>query len=160
MRDDVWTLVRFLHLLAAAGWVGGMIAIGAIAVPAARAAGDRAAGRRVITAAARRFGVLGGLAWVVLLVTGLGLLDHRGLGVGDLPDTDYGQRVLTKIVLLALMGVVTVLHSLWQAPRVRRAEEAGDAAGLRRWRILGAVFDGFLLLAAFATLWLAASLVP
>lgn len=159
MRDDLWTLVRFLHLLGAASWVGGMIVLGAVAVPAARAAGDRAAGRRVITSAARRFGVVGALAWALLLGTGFALLDHRGLGLGDLPDSDYGRRVLAKIGLLLTMGVVTLLHGLWQGPRVRRAEAAGDAAGARRWRLLGAAFDGFLLLAALATLWLAVSLV-
>lgn len=160
MRDDVWTLVRFLHVLAAASWVGGMIVLGAVAVPAARHAGDRAAGRRVITAAARRFGVIGALAFAVLVATGFALIDHRGIAVGDLGDSEYGRRVLAKIGLLAAMGVVTLAHGLWQGPRVRRAEEAGDPAAARRWRLLGAAFDGFLLLAALATLWLAVSLVP
>ncbi len=159
MRDDVWTLVRFLHVLGAACWVGGMVIIGAVVVPAARRAGDRAAGRRVITAAARRFGVLGALAFAVILATGFALIDHRDLSLADLPDSDYGQRVLAKIALLAAMGVVTVAHALWQAPRVRRAEEAGDEATARRWRLVGAAADSFLLLAALATLWLAVSLV-
>ena len=160
VRDDLWTLVRFLHVLGACAWVGGMIAIGAVAVPAARAAGDRAAGRRVMTSAGRRFGVLGLVAWVVILVTGFGLLDHRGLSLGDLGDSDYGRRLLVKILLLLAMGVVTVVHALWQGPRARRLEEAGDLVAARRWRLLGAVFDGFLLLAALTTLWLAVSLVP
>lgn len=159
MRDDLWTLVRFLHLLGAASWVGGMIVLGAVAVPAARAAGDPTAGRRVITSAARRFGVVGALAWIVLLGTGFALLDDRGLGLGDLTDSDYGRRVLAKIFLLLAMGVVSLLHGLWQGPHVRRAEAAGDPAEARRWRLLGAAFDGFLLLAALATLWLAVSLV-
>ena len=159
MRDDLWTLARFLHVLGAAAWVGGMIVLGAVAVPAARAAGDRTAGRRVLTTAARRFGVVGGLAWVVLLGTGFALMDHRGLTLADLPDSDYGRRLLAKIGLLLAMGVVTLLHGLWQGPRVRRAEEAGDAAAARRWRLTGAAFDAFLLLAALATLWLAVSLV-
>lgn len=158
--DDPWTLVRFAHLLAAAVWVGGMVVLGAVAVPAARAAGDRTAGRRVLTAAARRFGVAGGLAWALLLGTGFALIDHRGLGVADLPDSDYGRRILAKIGLLAAMGVVAALHALWQGPRARRAEAAGDPEGARRWRLLGAAFDGFLLLAALAALWLAASLIP
>ncbi len=160
MRDDIWTLVRFLHVLGAATWVGGMVAIGAVAVPAARAAGDPAAGRRVMTSAGRRFGALGAVAWGVILLSGFGLLHHRGLGVGDLPDSDYGRRLLAKIVLLLAMGVVTVLHALWQGPRARREEEAGDLEAARRWRLIGAGFDGFLLLAALATLWLAVSLVP
>ena len=43
---------------------------------------------------------------------------------------------------------------------MRRAEEAGDPDSARGWRMLGAGFDGFLLLAALAALWLAVSLVP
>lgn len=160
MRSDLWTLVRFLHVLAAACWIGGMIVLGLVAVPAARLAGDRAAGRRVVTSAARRFGVVGALAFAVLIASGFGLVHHRGIAVGDLGQSDYGRRILTKMSLLAAMGVVTLIHSLWQGPRVRRLEEAGDPVAARRWRLLGAGFDGFLLLAALATLWLAVSLVP
>ncbi|WP_217914833.1 DUF4149 domain-containing protein [Miltoncostaea marina] len=160
MRDDLWTLVRFVHVLGAAAWVGGMIALGAVAVPASRAAGDRAAGRRVLRTAGRRFGAVGVAAWVALIASGWALLDHRGVGAGDLADSDYGRRVLAKIVLLALMMGVTVLHALWQGPRVHRAEAAGDEAEARRWRRLGALLDGTLLLLALATLWLAVSLVP
>ena len=160
MRDDLWTMVRFLHVLGAACWVGGMIVLGVVAVPAARLAGDRAAGRRVVTSAARRFGVVGALAFGVLVATGFGLIHHRGIAVDDLGQSDYGRRILAKMGLLAAMGVVTLMHALWQGPHVRRAEEAGDPVAARRWRLLGAGFDGFLLLAALATLWLAVSLVP
>lgn len=160
MRDDVWTLVRFVHVLGAACWVGGMIVLGAVAVPAARRAGDRAAARRVVTSAARRFGVVGALAFAALIATGLALVNHRGIALGDLPDSAYGRRIVAKIGLLAAMGVVTVAHAFWQGPRVRRAEEAGDPATARRWRLIGAVADGFLLIAALTTLWLAVSLVP
>lgn len=62
--------MRFLQLLAAATWVGGMIVLGAVAGPAARLAGDRAAARRVVTSVWRRFGVIGTLAGVVLIATG------------------------------------------------------------------------------------------
>ncbi len=152
MRDDVWTLVRFLHVLGAACWVGGMIVLGAVAVPAARRAGDRDAGRRVITAATRRFGVIGALAFAALIATGFGLIHHRGIALDQLDQSEYGRRLLAKMGLLVAMGVVTLLHALWQGPRVRRAEEAGDPVTARRWRLLGAVFDGFLLLAALAAL--------
>jgi putative copper export protein len=136
-----------------------MIALGAVAVPAARFAGDPAAGRRVVTSAARRFGVVGALAFVVLIATGFSLIHHHGIAVGDLSQSDYGRRILTKMSLLAAMGVVTLIHSFWQGPRVRRYEEAGDPAAARRWRLLGVGFDAFLLLASLAALWLAVSLV-
>ena len=52
-----------------------------------------------------------------------------------------------------------MLHGLWQGPRVRRFEEAGDEAAARRWRAIGGVLDGFMLLATLAALWLATSLI-
>lgn len=154
--DDLWTLVRFGHVLGVTLWLGGMIVMGAVVVPVARAAGDRT----LITRAARRFGVVGAAAWLLILVTGFGLIDHRGLSVGALPDSEYGQRVLAKLVLLLAMGVVVALHAAWQGPHVSRALEAGDDEAARRWRILGAVFDSALLLGSLAALWLAVSLVP
>ena len=152
--------MRFLHLLAAATWVGGMIALGAMAGPAARLAGDRVAARRVVRSVWHRFGVIGALAFVVLIATGLGLIHHRGIALGDLGRSDYGRRVLTKMGLLAAMGAITLMHLLWQGPRGRRARAAGDLGAARRWHLLGAVGDGVLLLAALAALLLAVSLVP
>jgi putative copper export protein len=154
--DDLWTLVRFGHVLGVTLWLGGMIVMGAVVVPIARAAGDRG----LITRAARRFGVLGAAAWVLILATGFGLIEHRGLSVADLPDTEYGRRVLAKLILLLAMGVVVALHAAWQGPRVTRSVEAGDERAARRWRILGVVFDSALLLGSLAALWLAVSLVP
>src|SRR3546814_6907351 len=55
--DDIWTLVRFGHLLGVVLWVGGIILMGAIIVPVARGLHDRATSRGIITAAARRFGI-------------------------------------------------------------------------------------------------------
>ena len=158
--DNGWTLVRWLHVGGVATWLGGMLFLGLVVVPVVRANGGLQASRALVTAIARRFGVVGGAAWVVILVTGFGLLDHRGLSPSDLPDSEYGRRVLTKLVLLLLVGVVVVLHAWIQGPRVRRAEDAGDAAAARKWKMIGGLMDGFMLLATLAALWLAVSLVP
>jgi uncharacterized membrane protein len=157
--DDVWTLVRFLHVLAVTLWIGGMLFLGAVAVPVASAQGGADATRRLIRATARRFAPLAGAAWVVIVVTGMGLIDHRGLSVSDLPDSDYGQRVLAKLIIMLGLGVLAVLHGLWQGPRVRRAQEAGDAAAARRWQIIGGVLDATMLIGSLVALWLAVSLV-
>jgi uncharacterized membrane protein len=158
--DDIWTLVRFGHVLGVALWLGGMIVLAAVVLPAARGGGDPAAARAMITRAARRFGIVGGVAWLLILVTGFGLLEHRGLSVADLTASEYGRRILAKLVLLLVLGVIVLAHALWQGPRVRRAEAAQDAGALRRWRIVGGVFDAVLLLGSLAALWLAVSLIP
>jgi uncharacterized membrane protein len=157
--DDFWTLVRFLHVLAATMWVGGMLFLGLVAVPVALKNPDPAERRSLITAVAKRFGYFGAVAWVMLLVTGFGLIDHRGLSLADLPDTGYGRRILAKIVLLILVGVIAVLHGMWQGPRVRRAEAAGDERATRRWKAAGGIMDGMMLIGSLAALWLAVSLI-
>ena len=79
------------------------IVSGLVAVPAARLAGDRTADRCVVTSAARRFGVVGPLAFGVLIATGFGLIHHRGIAVDDLGQSDYGRRILAKMGPLAAM---------------------------------------------------------
>jgi putative copper export protein len=157
--DDIWTLVRFLHLLAVATWLGGMLFLGLVVVPVVRASGGLERSRALVTAVARRFGIIGGIAWATILVTGLLLLDHRGLSVADLPDSGYGHRVMTKLVLLLLVGAAVVFHAVVQGPRVRRAEAEEDPVARRRWQIVGGLLDGFMLLATLAALWLGVSLV-
>ena len=152
---DLWTLVRFAHLFGVILWIGGMLMMAVIVVPLARAAGNRA----MIAVAARRYGIIGGLAWLLLLITGFGLMDHRGVSVGDLPDSEYGRRVMTKLILLLVMGVIVLVHALWQGRKVTRADERGDEAAAHRWRMLGAVFDTLLLIGSLVALWIAASLV-
>ena len=156
---DAWTLVRFIHLLAVATWIGGMVFLGAVAVPAARAAGGPEASRSLITSVARRFAPVAGAAWIIILVSGMGLLHHRGVAFSDLPDSDYGRRVLAKLVIVLAIGVLAVMHGMWQGPRVRRASDAGDEATARRWKAIGGVLDGLMLIGSLVALWLAASLV-
>jgi len=157
--DNGWTLVRWLHLGGVSVWLGGMIFLGAVVIPVVRAHGGLQASRALVTAVARRFGIIGGAAYLLILVTGFGLLDHRGISPSELPDSEYGRRVLIKLILLLLVGVVVLAHSWIQGPRLRRAEAAADDAATRRWKMVGGLMDGFMLLATLATLWLAASLV-
>lgn len=155
----VWTLVRFAHVLGVAMWLGGMLFLGLIAVPAARATGDRGASRALIADVGKRFGKIGGAAWVVILVTGGGLMSHRNLSFGDLTSSDYGRKILAKLILLLLIGVAVLVHGMWQGPRVRTADEVGDDVALRKWKMIGGMLDGFMLLATLVALWLATSLI-
>ena len=158
--ETAWTLVRFGHLLGVAVWIGGMVFLGAVAVPVARASGGPEASRKLITTVARRFAPFAGAAWLLILATGMGLIHHRGLTLGDLSATDYGQKLLAKLVILLAIGVLALVHGLWQGPSVRRAEEAGDAAAARRWKITGGVIDALMLIGSLVALWIAASLIP
>ncbi len=89
-----WHLIRWLHLLAMAFFVGGQLFLAAVVVPALRGGTDRTPIRTI----ARRFGVATLVAIGVLIATGAAMASHYHLwGYGKLH------------VKLALVGVVAVL---------------------------------------------------
>lgn len=96
MELDAWTLVRYLHLMALAFFVGGQLLLVAAVVPVLH--GDEATMRRV----ARRFGIGSLVALVILIATGIAMASHF---------SRWGNDTLNaKLGLLVLLGVLTVLH--------------------------------------------------
>lgn len=95
---DGWLLIRYLHLLAVAFFVGGQLMLAAVVVPVERRASDRQRMRAV----ARRFGWGTLVALVVLLSTGIPLATHLGA---------WGEGTLhLKLALVALTGVLIGVH--------------------------------------------------
>lgn len=101
-----WAAV-FLHILAAAVWVGGNLLFFAVA-PALRREAPQAF--RVL---GRQFRVLSWIAVFVLLVTGVYLL---GLGWDSRRDL-----LFWKLVLFGVAVVLKSAHDFWIAPRAASA---------------------------------------
>jgi len=93
-----WELVRWLHLLAMAFFVGGQLFLAAAVVPAFRGADDRAPLRGI----ARRFGWGSLVALGVLVVTGAAMAGH-------FDDWD-SSTLQVKLGLVVLVGVLVGLH--------------------------------------------------
>ena len=53
---------------------------------------------------------------VVLIATGTDMAGDRLGSFGDLFDTDYGERLLAKLVLVAVVIALTLFHTLVQGP--------------------------------------------
>lgn len=96
--DDGWLVVRALHVLAMAFFVGGQLFLAAIVVPVARRSGDR----EDLRAIARRFGYGTLVAVGVLLATGSAMATHLRLW-------DNGTLQL-KLGLVVLIGVLVGVH--------------------------------------------------
>jgi hypothetical protein len=94
---DVWTLIRFLHLVALAFFVGGQLLL-VVVVPVVRRHGGDVALRGV----ARRFGIGSLIAIVVLVATGAAMASHFALWRDDV--------LRLKLVLVVLIGVLIALH--------------------------------------------------
>ncbi|HEU5034959.1 MAG TPA: hypothetical protein VFT62_09420 [Mycobacteriales bacterium] len=127
---DVETVRLFLHVLAAAVWVGGQIVLGAL-VPVLRRAGAD-----VPRSAARQFGRIGWTAFAVLVLTGFwNLAEYDETSRSGFPAT-----IAVKLVFVVLSGIAAFVH---QQATSRAALAAGGAAALVF--SLGALFFGIVL---------------
>src|SRR2546421_12623438 len=98
------TIRLFLHVVAAAIWVGGQIALATI-VPIAR----RVGGLEVTRAVARRFQLVAWPAFAVLLATGVWNLVAEK--VGD-QSSQYQTTLFVKLLLGAVSGGCAFGHIL------------------------------------------------
>lgn len=97
---DTWTLIRFLHLLAMALFVGGQLVLVAAIVPAARRQPDST----LMPSVARRFGVVSLIALAVLVATGIAMAGHFGRWADG--------TLQLKLTLLVVVGLLLALHAL------------------------------------------------
>jgi uncharacterized membrane protein len=97
---DTWALMRALHLLAMAFFVGGQLVLAAAVVPAFR--GTEGARREPLRAIARGFGAGTLVAIGVLLATGAAMASHYG-------DWDEGA-LQVKLGLVAVVAVLVLVH--------------------------------------------------
>lgn len=96
---DTWALMRALHLLAMAFFVGGQLVLVAAVVPAERDAPDR----ERLRAAARRFGYGTLVAIAVLIATGAAMASEF--------DRWDDSELQAKLVLVAIVGVLVTWHT-------------------------------------------------
>ena len=105
--------VRWLHVMAAITWIGGMLFIALVLVPVTRRVGDPALRTRLVQEAGQRFRTVGWIALGLLLLSGLGNLWFRPylLGVG---------RFQWKLGLVVLALVLSAVHDFVLGPRAGR----------------------------------------
>lgn len=116
----------YVHLVAAAVWVGGLFALLPTLMVLRRAVqpADR---RPLLVAVAERFTTLASLSLAVLLLTGvyaswLQVTTFEALG------TPYGVTLVVKVALVALLALLGGLNLLRVRPTLARAERAASGA--------------------------------
>jgi uncharacterized membrane protein len=96
--SHVWFIVRWLHLLAMAFFVGGQMMLAAVVVPVGRRLTDRESLRLI----ARRFGYGTLIALLVLIATGTAMAFHL--------DLWSNGTFHAKLALVVVVGVLLVWH--------------------------------------------------
>jgi putative copper export protein len=95
---DTWTVIRFLHLLGIAFFVGGQLMLVTVVTPALRGQDPQ-----LMRAAAKRFGIGSGVALLVIIATGAAMASHFHR---------WGDSTLHwKIGLLVAVFILTGLHT-------------------------------------------------
>lgn len=102
-------LLKWVHLLAAATWTGGLITVAAL-IPAMRGAG---ADRPLLQAVARQFGRVSWVALAVAVATGIWQVELVGYPWADL------SLKLTLVVIAAGLALVHQLTARRSTPAVR-----------------------------------------
>jgi uncharacterized membrane protein len=103
-------LVRWLHVLAAITWIGGMLFIALVLVPSARRLEDPTLRTRLIQETGRRFRTIGWIALGGLVVTGL-------LNLWMHPVLLSSPRFHWKLGLVVLALILSAFHDFVLGPR-------------------------------------------
>lgn len=131
MLPVTWATIRvWLHVTAAAVWVGGQLTLAGL-VPGLRALAPDAP-----RAVARRFSQLAWPAFGVLVATGI----WNVVALDPDWDTDYGRTVLVKIAVVAASGITAAVHG-----RARSRSALAVFGAASAVTSLGALFLGVLL---------------
>lgn len=105
------TLWRFLHLAAAAYWLGGLIVLAMVAV-ASRQSLPRESFGLVMRRAGRAFAVGAVLAGVALAASGIALARERLSSWQALATTSWGRTLGLKTALALAVAILAIGHSL------------------------------------------------
>jgi len=109
-------MIRWIHLLAAAVWTGGLITLGALVVAARRAGADR----EILQAMARQFGRVSWSALTVSVLTGVLQVERLGF--------DWTDGALTlKLTLVLVAAGLAYGHQLtakYTSPAIRGMVQA------------------------------------
>jgi len=114
-----------LHVLAAAIWLGGTVALVFAGVPAIRVLGPKERGP-LLKKLGRRWRPWGYGSLAVLGVSGLVLAEeHDALHRALLTDTDFGRVLLVKSALVAVLVASAIVHDYVLGPRLQREIREG-----------------------------------
>lgn len=150
-------IVLWIHILAAAIFVGPQVFLAAVAMPAVRSVEDAKARQQVVRGITRGFGVLGGLALVVLIATGF--WNYYAEPYSDFIDARgrYFTILNIKLTLVTVIVVLTAVHGMVFGRRLQVLQETGgseeEIARTRMWSMAASMANiaasiGVLLCAA------------
>jgi len=137
----LYLLSIWLHILAAATWIGGMLFLVFVVIPVTRQPEYRGAAAGLIQQTGRCFRWVGWICLGLLLLSGLFNLAYRGYSLDDvwsgrLWQGPFGRALGIKLSLVALIFLSSAVHDFFIGPRTMTVWQAQpnspEAQRLRR----------------------------
>jgi uncharacterized membrane protein len=115
-------LIFWLHMLATVTWIGGLVAISLLVLPAARVTLGPADQLRLITAMQKRLEPIAWFSMGLLVVTGLFQLSSNPHYDGFLSTSgQWSIAILVKHSLAVIMAVTSAVQTWEVLPAIRRS---------------------------------------
>ncbi|MGA7671340.1 MAG: DUF4149 domain-containing protein [Nitrolancea sp.] len=165
---SIWSWIRWIHLISAIVWIGGQLFILIVLLPIMRTALPRNERILLFAQVGRRYAVVSWIALALLVATGFLNGERRGIAWERLPDSNYGRILLAKLILVAIVITITLIHALYYGRRITEIAEqvqsmGGDDAAItderRHVQVVSGVLSGVNLLLNLIIVLLAAALV-
>jgi uncharacterized membrane protein len=139
MNHTWYILVTFLHVCAALLWVGGMLFMSLVLIPALRAQRDPGLTARMIQAVGRIYRRWGWGTLIVLLLTGYAALRLRGFSNAILTSAafwraPFGRTLAWKLFFFVGVVAFSLIHDLSSAQQLQRDSEQPPSAEERSQR--------------------------
>ena len=161
----LYLLSVWLHLLAMAVWIGGMIFLALVVVPVVRRPAHRERAASLIHDSGTRFRTVGWVCLGLLVASGIVNLAYRGydwadLWSGRLWQGPIGHLLGGKLLLVAVVLLLSAVHDFWIGPRATTLWQTDpDSAQALRLRRQASWFGRINLLVALAIVALGVMLV-
>lgn len=155
----------WLHIVAAAIWIGGMLFLGLVLVPALRKGSFESVRVALLHETGVRFRMVGWIVLLILVITGMTNLVYRGIGFSVLFDVGiwqsaWGRLLAWKLGLVGFVLVLSAFHDFYLGPRAtRQLAKDPDSEEAQRLRKKASYFGRVTLLISLIILVLAVLLV-
>ena len=131
----LYLLSVFVHVISAMTWLGGMLFLVLVIVPSLRRPEMRDKSAELFGVLGTRFRAVGWTALVLLVVTGLFNVTHRGYSLGDLVTGrafvgHWGGALAMKLAFVTVIFALSAVHDFWLGPKATRLAREGAPAAL------------------------------
>ena len=130
--NSLYHLSVWLHIIGVCFWIGGMLFLPLVLLPAIKDHPDR---RNLLMMTGLRFRVVGYIVLALLLVTGIFNMYLRGIDLSwkFLVISRYGKLVITKLLLFILILAVSLVHDVQARKRLLTDDEKARFKLIARW---------------------------